>query len=289
MTDPQDLLIQTDLENRCRRLLEYLGLAEAGVSMSVQPLSGGVASDIARIDLGAGMYCAKFALAKLRVKADWFAPVHRNAAEFEWLNRAARVVPGNVPCLFGRSVRENGFVMEYLDGSDIFLWKAALLAGQPPAGEAAAVADVLGRIHAASAQPEFDTSPFQNRDDFRALRLEPYLGFTATRHPDLAANLAALEQALYGARTVLVHGDVSPKNILLRSGAPIFLDAECATMGDAAFDLAFCLNHLVLKAVHLSPACRMGRSRCTGGAGGGTAACADAGAGRWQVAGGISG
>ncbi|MCC7272734.1 MAG: aminoglycoside phosphotransferase family protein, partial [Alphaproteobacteria bacterium] len=28
---------------------------------------------------------------------------------------------------------------------------------------------------------------------------------------------------------------------------PIFLDAECAWYGDPAFDLAFCLNHLLLK------------------------------------------
>lgn len=59
----------------------------------------------------------------------------------------------------------------------------------------------------------------------------------------------------FTARQVLVHGDVSPKNILLRDCAPILLDAECATMGDASFDLSFCLNHLMLKAVHV-PALR---------------------------------
>jgi aminoglycoside phosphotransferase (APT) family kinase protein len=50
---------------------------------------------------------------------------------------------------------------------------------------------------------------------------------------------------------VLVHGDVSPKNILFRDYRPVLLDAECATMGDGAFDVAFCLNHLALKAIHL--------------------------------------
>jgi hypothetical protein len=44
-----------------------------------------------------------------------------------------------------------------------------------------------------------------------------------------------------------VHGDVSPKNILIGPRGPIFLDAECAWYGDPAFDLAFCLNHLLLK------------------------------------------
>ena len=44
-----------------------------------------------------------------------------------------------------------------------------------------------------------------------------------------------------------MHGDVSPKNLLIGPGGPVFLDAECAWYGDPAFDLAFCLNHLLLK------------------------------------------
>ena len=69
--------------------------------------------------------------------------------------------------------------------------------------------------------------------------------------PDLAEPLTALAQQLDQAATVLVHGDVSPKNILFRDAGPVILDAECATMGDASFDVAFCLNHLVLKALHV--------------------------------------
>src|SRR5690242_19694863 len=48
-------------------------------------------------------------------------------------------------------------------------------------------------------------------------------------------------------KRALVHGDVSPKNILVGPAGPVFLDAECAWYGDPAFDLAFCLNHLLLK------------------------------------------
>jgi aminoglycoside phosphotransferase (APT) family kinase protein len=53
----------------------------------------------------------------------------------------------------------------------------------------------------------------------------------------------------------LVHGDVSPKNILCGPNGPVFLDAECAWWGDPAFDLAFCLNHLMLKCLWV-PAAR---------------------------------
>ena len=75
MTPPDPL---PDLDSRCRQLVAELGLG-TGVR-HVVALSGGVASDIAMVDLGDRRLCAKFALPKLRVAADWFAPVHRNAA-----------------------------------------------------------------------------------------------------------------------------------------------------------------------------------------------------------------
>lgn len=235
---------------RCAALVENLGLSDGATPIVVRPLTGGVASDIGVITLLDRQVCVKFALAKLKVSEDWRAPVHRNRAEYAWLTAASHCVPQNVPQLYGWSAADNGFAMEFLTGDNVYLWKDALLAGASDKGEAVAVADVLGRIHAASARNGFDTSPFHNRDDFRALRIEPYLGFTATRYPELADQLKAISEQLYAADQVLVHGDVSPKNILFRDGAPILLDAECATMGDASFDVAFCLNHLFLKAMH---------------------------------------
>ncbi len=236
-------------EARCARLIADLGLGSD--LLAVTPLTGGVASDIARVDLPQRPVCVKFALPKLKVKADWFAPVHRNRAEYAWLEAAQAVAPRSVPRLLGRSEALSGFAMEYLEGEEIYLWKAALLAGSPPRGEAALVADVLGRIHTHSSAPGFDVTPFQNRDDFNAIRLEPYLRHTGSCHPDLAPRLDALADQLYETSSALIHGDISPKNILIRDGVPVILDAECATMGDPVFDVAFCLNHLVLKAVHL--------------------------------------
>src|SRR5690606_32428140 len=157
--------------------------------------------------------CVKFALPRLKVAEDWRAPVHRNLAEYSWLSFAGTIAPLSVPRLLGISGSLHGFAMEYLTGADIYLWKTALLSEAPDRGEAGRVGDILGRIHTASAQPSFDRSPFFNRDDFRALRLEPYLTFTAGKHPDLAQNLTALADRLYNADIALVHGDVSPKNI----------------------------------------------------------------------------
>ena len=239
------------LEIRCQNLIVDLGLGQVGDVQNVTALTGGVASDIASVVVNGARYCVKFALPKLKVAAEWRAPVHRNAAEYAWLSVAADLSPDSAVKLYGRSETEHGFVMEYITGDGVYLWKSAMLAANPLRGEEQAVGDMLGRIHAASAQPGFETSAFQNRDDFRALRIEPYLTFTAKAHPDLADTLNAMAEGLYKNANVLVHGDVSPKNILIRNGASILLDAECATMGDASFDPAFCLNHLILKAIHV--------------------------------------
>ncbi|MEQ8806017.1 MAG: phosphotransferase, partial [Rhodospirillales bacterium] len=88
---------------------------------------------------------------------------------------------------------------------------------------------------------------FRTDETFHSIRLEPYLIATGRAHADLAPRLEALAATTAAHREALVHGDVSPKNILVDGADPVFLDAECAWYGDPAFDLAFCLNHLLLK------------------------------------------
>ena len=239
------------MEKRCQLALESLGLCQSGSAISVKRLTGGVASDIAVISFGHKSVCVKFALEKLRVEEDWFAPVHRGKTEFNWLSAAGRVVPDAIPKLYGWSDAANGFAMEYITGPDIVNWKSALLAGRQDYGESNAVAQVLGRIHAQSTEKGFDRTMFNSAADFEQLRTDPYLRFTAQKHPAIAGKLMELANQLSESEQALVHGDISPKNILMRQSQPIILDAECATMGDPAFDVAFYLNHLLLKSVHL--------------------------------------
>src|SRR3546814_5894121 len=84
---------------------------------------------------------------------------------------------------------------------------------------------------------------------FRALRVDPFLLYVARHDSELAPALTALADDLASRKSALVHGDVSPKNILVSASGPVFLDAECAVYGDPAFDLAFCTTHLLLKSV----------------------------------------
>ncbi len=241
--------------HRYSNLIEELGLGCREDIQAIAPLAGGVSSNIVKVTVGGQTFCLKCALEKLKVEQDWQAPTHRNTAEYAWLEFASQVNPAGSVKLLGKSKKEPCFAMEHLEGSNIHLWKTRLLAGMVSATEAKRVGESIGRFHSASTRKEFSSLAFDNRDDFHQIRLEPYLIFTASRHPQIADVLLQEAERLYETDPVLIHGDVSPKNILFRDSHPVVLDAECATMGDPGFDVAFCLNHLILKAIHL-PAAR---------------------------------
>jgi aminoglycoside phosphotransferase (APT) family kinase protein len=236
--------------------LARLGLLRGEDTPSFTRLTGGVSSDIWRVDLAHGPVCVKRALPKLRVEQDWFAPVERNAYEAAWMRRAAAVAPEAVPQMLGQDETAGVLVMDYLDPADHRLWKADLRDGHADPDVARAVGNRLVRIHAATANDPEVATAFATDRIFRDIRLEPYLVASARAHPDRAAELEALAEVTARTRRALVHGDVSPKNILIGPRGPIFLDAECAWYGDPAFDLAFCLNHLLLKCLWTPRAAR---------------------------------
>jgi aminoglycoside phosphotransferase (APT) family kinase protein len=227
--------------------LRRMGLIGAADRPPVAPLTGGVSSDILRVDLPGGPICVKRALAKLRVQADWFAPVERNAAEAAWMRVAAEVDPDMVPEILGEDRAAGLFAMRFLDPAAFPLWKAQLRDGVIEPATARQVAARLAAVHRATAGRPDIAARFANDAIFHAIRLEPYLLATAERHPDCADALRALADATASCRIALAHGDVSPKNILIGPRGPVFLDAECAWYGDPTFDVAFCLNHLLLK------------------------------------------
>jgi aminoglycoside phosphotransferase (APT) family kinase protein len=149
--------------------------------------------------------------------------------------------------VLARSDDDGIFAMEYFDPSVFPVWKERLRAGEVNRDFAAEVGRRLGVIHARTAGDADIAGRFVTDSAFHALRLEPYFEAAARRHPEVAGALLALSARTLATKVALVHGDVSPKNILGGPRGPIFLDAECAWFGDPAFDLAFCLNHLLLK------------------------------------------
>lgn len=227
--------------------LRRMGLVRDGEAVRLEPLTGGVSSDIYLVEAGGRRFCVKRALAQLRVAAEWRAPLARNGAEAAWMRVVAHWLPHAAPTILAEDAKDGMFAMTYLPPDENRLWKAELLAGRIDVNFAAAVGRDLATIHARSARDPSLPGAFANDATFEDIRIEPYLRATGRAHPALAARMNALAEATLANKRALVHGDVSPKNILMGRQGPIFLDAECAWFGDPAFDLAFCLNHLLLK------------------------------------------
>ncbi len=220
------------------------GLAAADEVPPATALSGGISSDIWRVELRSGAICVKRALPRLRVEQLWEVPVERNRYERMWMETANAIVPGVAPKVLAAD--DTGcFAMELLGTYP--LWKTELAAGRADREFARQVGSCLARIHAATAGDQRCAAQFDTDANFHALRLEPYLLAAAKVHASLEKQLKELSERTSQTRLALVHGDVSPKNILIGPHGPVFLDAECAWYGDPAFDLAFCLNHLLLK------------------------------------------
>jgi Ser/Thr protein kinase RdoA (MazF antagonist) len=244
--------------------LQRSGLTAGVRSARWTPLTGGVSSDLWRVDTPELTVCVKAALPTLRVANTWHAPVNRNAVEVAWLRFAAEHAPRAVPRVLAHDGDAGLFAMEFLDPEQHPVWKAELMAGRIDPESPRQVGDLVGRLAAASAQPgdrDALTRRFATDDNFRRLRIEPYLLTTAQRRPEVADRLTRLAERTQSTRMALVHGDVSPKNILLGPHGPVLLDAECAWWGDPAFDVAFCLNHLLLKALVAPPGARAARAR----------------------------
>jgi aminoglycoside phosphotransferase (APT) family kinase protein len=232
------------------QLLDHL--RQTGHVRSLQarllPLSGGVSSDIFLVEDDEGRFVIKRALPKLRVKDDWFADPSRNAIEQACIDYIARLRPGCVPRILFRDAAAGLFGMEYLD-ERYANWKAQLLRGIAREEDARRAGNLLGAVHHASWTDPTVRSQFATTPNFYALRIEPYLVTAGRRNPALQPWFEAEAQRLQQTSLALVHGDFSPKNILLHADRLVLLDCEVAWFGDPAFDTAFLLNHLFLKSL----------------------------------------
>jgi 5-methylthioribose kinase len=235
------------MNQELRNFLAENRLISAGEAIICTALTGGVSCDVWRVDASARALCVKQALPRLRVAALWEAPVSRSTHEWQWMKFASAILPDSIPRLLAHDPVRAMLATEFLDPAEFPVWKQLLLHGEARAETAISVAAILARLHAASSQNKEIAAEFDTSDAFYALRIEPYLLEAARRNPDVADVVHRLAETTLGARIALVHGDYSPKNILVGPRGPVILDAETAWYGDPAFDVAFCLNHLLLK------------------------------------------
>lgn len=217
----------------------------------ITPLSGGVSSDIWKIQADDHVFVVKRAVPVLKVATLWQADPHRSQREVDYLKWLEGVAPGWGPRVLAHDPERCLMAMEWLPPGEFALWKTELLAGSIDPGFAGRVGHRLAHLHHLSSTDPGLADRFGDLSFFRDLRLDAFLFETGRKHADLAATLENVAASLIAHRFALVHGDVSPKNILIGPAGPVLLDAEVATWCDPAFDLGFCLTHLALKALSL--------------------------------------
>src|SRR5947207_9770358 len=155
--------------------LRRIKIVCAHTRLIATPLAGGVSSDIYRVELADATICVKRALPKLKVTANWRVPPERNRNEVEWLKAAGAIVANAVPRILAEDAAGRAFAMSYLPADSYPNWKERLRDGEIDIGVAAAVGDLLGRIHAATASDPAIARRFANDAILYAIRLEPYL------------------------------------------------------------------------------------------------------------------
>lgn len=217
-------------------------------------LHGGVSNRTVLVERSTGeAWVLKQALEKLRVAADWHSDprrIHREALGLRWLARLA--LSGAITPLLFEDHTQHLLAMEAVPQPHEN-WKAALLDRGPDAGQVRQFGALLGAIHRCSvAERDALAVEFEDRSFFESLRLEPYYRHTAAQHPAAHAFFDALIAETLAVRVALVHGDYSPKNILVHRGQLVLLDHEVIHFGDPAFDVGFSLTHLLSKARHRS-------------------------------------
>ena len=217
-------------------------------------LGGGVSNRVVLVRRGSGeSWVIKQALNKLRVKADWFsdpARVQREALGLRWLAELAP--PHTTTPLVFEDKAVHLLAMQAVPRPHAN-WKQLLLAGELLRDHVEQFGAILGTIHRRSAGRRAEIEPvFADRTFFESLRVEPYYQFTAGRNAGAARFYDDLIAETRATRTALVHGDFSPKNILVHDGRLVLLDHEVIHWGDPAFDLGFALTHLLAKANFLS-------------------------------------
>jgi tRNA A-37 threonylcarbamoyl transferase component Bud32 len=239
-----------DIEDR-EQQLAYLMNRGIEVS-SVQRLEGGVSNRVVLVRPESGRpFVMKQALPKLRVQVDWFCTPARIEREALGLKYLAELVPGNVPELLFEDSEHYLLAMEAVPEPHRN-WKSMLMAGELFPEHVMSFGRLLGTIHVNSARRSAELLPiFEDRSIYETLRIEPYYRYTASRVPAAADFLNALIEDTYATQAALVHGDYSPKNILIHQDRLILLDCEVVHFGDPCFDVGFSMAHLLSKTHHL--------------------------------------
>jgi 5-methylthioribose kinase len=243
-----------DIENS-KQLLEYLEQAQRitqGEQPKVTVLQGGVSNKTVLLEREAEAWVIKQALPKLRVEVDWYSDpsrIHREALGLRYLSQ---LLPEHVPQFIFEDVDNHILAMSAVPQPHTN-WKTVLLGGGVLQHHVKAFAELLGVMHRQAYERRTDFAEFfADTSFFESLRLEPYYLYTASQVPSATTFLETLVEDTRKQKVTLVHGDYSPKNILIYQDRLVLLDYEVIHWGDPAFDIGFGMTHLLSKAHYLS-------------------------------------
>jgi aminoglycoside phosphotransferase (APT) family kinase protein len=235
------------------QLVAYLrsaGRIGADETPRVTNLAGGVSNRTVLLERPNGeAWVLKQALERLRVRVDWRSDprrIEREALGMQTLLKIA--LPGAITPLIFLDAAHHLLAMRAVPKPHEN-WKNVLLAGRVEAGHVNQFSALLAAIHLAGDQERQTLADeFADQSYFESLRLEPYYLYTAQRMPAISPFIEKLVEETRATRYTLVHGDFSPKNVLVHQDNLILLDHEVIHFGDGAFDLGFALTHFLSKA-----------------------------------------
>jgi 5-methylthioribose kinase len=235
------------------------GIFGDAAGVSARELAGGISNVVLAVSRGELHVVVKQALPRLRVPEEWLAKRERAITEGEALRLAGRITPGCVPATLDVDRDRCALTIEAAP-VEWTSWKDRLLAGDADPAVASRLGEILASWHQETARDDDVARVFADAEAFDQLRVDPYYRTVARRLPELAAAIEAYVQRMLTTHTCLVHGDYSPKNVLVGDGVWV-VDFEVAHVGDPAFDIAFMLNHLMLKGLR-APATRSAFLSC---------------------------
>ncbi|HEY1501862.1 MAG TPA: aminoglycoside phosphotransferase family protein [Acidobacteriaceae bacterium] len=235
-------------------LVAYLvgrGNLSAVESPKIRPLHGGVSNRTVLVQPENGSpFVVKQALQCLRVATDWFSPPERISVEAMGMKYLRKILPkGTVTQLLFED-HDNHIIAMSAVPQPHSTWKEMLLTLPPEASSFEQFAEILSRLHRGSYNNTQLARVFSDTQYFESLRLRPYYEFTARQFPDVRSRIKQLARQALKHKLCLVHGDFSPKNILVHCGQFVLLDHEVIHYGDPAFDIGFSLTHLLAKAIN---------------------------------------
>lgn len=256
---------EVDAQNAVAYLQES-GSVPIHERIDVQELSGGVSNIVLLVTRQSGeRFVLKQARQKLRVPQPWFCGVERVLREIDVLRLCGEVLQDaqtqqlftkrcgglcpEVPRILFEDRKNFLYAMTAAPARHT-TWKQQLLAGTVAPTVATSCAEMLAVLHGRTWSQDSVAQAFEDRQFFDDLRLDPYYRQIAKAHPSLAPAINALIDSVWTHRQCLVHGDFSPKNLLVWNSGLMLIDFEVGHFGDPAFDLGFFLTHLALKAIH---------------------------------------